>query len=255
MEVEKNKYRTILFHAPGDTRWAGQQVFPYLGNTSGLTGISRHSTLKLARLGVSEREGGWRGDKQRDTARACIPEISFSSHHFLPSCAFLCTCSRCHTAPSCSMTALNHVCHLLNSHAVMLTHAHTQQEARGAEYKHLMGACRCHSPRFWDSQLPCDLSHSLSLPCPPTERRSSSSPPLLFTHLRVCAVPRGRLLAGGGLSLWIPTGSLWPSCSLWVSGLPFLLSSCTGAAAAAFSAVLPNAGSAFPQGFQREDGQ
>nr|XP_041570776.1 uncharacterized protein LOC115497447 [Taeniopygia guttata] len=59
-----------------------------------------------------------------------------------------------------------------------------------------MTACRCHCPPFLDSQQPCDISDSRSLPCPPTERRISSSPLLLFTHLCVCAVTRGRWLAG-----------------------------------------------------------
>lgn len=137
--------------------------------------------------------------------------------------------------------------HLMNSHLPMDTHTHTQQEARGAEDKHLRTACRCHSPPFLHSHLPWHISDCLSFPCPTTERPLSSSPPLLFTHLCVCAVTRGRLLEGGSLSLWVPSGSLWPSCSLWVSGLPFLLSSCTGAATAS-AAVLPIAGSArFPR--------
>lgn len=72
--------------------------------------------------------------------------------------------------------------------------------------------------RSWAAKSLADISDSRSLPCPPTERRISCSAPLLFPRLCVCAGTRGSWLEGGGLSPWISTGSLWPCCSLWVSG-------------------------------------
>uniref|UniRef100_A0A8C9NP03 Ig-like domain-containing protein n=1 Tax=Serinus canaria TaxID=9135 RepID=A0A8C9NP03_SERCA len=89
--------------------------------------------------------------------RKCLPEVSLPFCPFLLFCAFL--------LPDCGSTIrLPHspillhdsseLWHLLKSHLLLHTHAHTQQEARGAEYKHLMTACRCPSPPFLDSQQP-----------------------------------------------------------------------------------------------------
>lgn len=206
--------------------------------------------MQLAGLEICECEGGCRGHKLGDTD---TNTHSWDLLLFPSFSAILCIPVHTLRLPHSPvmLPESTELSHLLNSHLLVHTHAHSQQEARGAEHMHLMAACRCHSPPLPDSQLPCHISDSLSLPCPPTERRISSSPPLLFAHLRVCAVTRPRLLEGGGLSLWISPGSLWPSCCLWVSGLPFPFNSCTGAAAAS-SAVPPVP---LPQGVQGEDGQ